>query len=128
MTDISTSKSEAILKARCKSQFILFLLYLLGIWEFQKAENFSGFWNTFVVTEPKIVYDYSQLLAQNENVFKDTLSFVEIIKNYILDLDKEYVSYDAKSLFTSIPIGENIDYTIKQIYENKVIKPMSKSR
>ena len=53
---------------------------------------------------------------------------MEIIKNYILDLDKEYVSYDAKSLFTSIPIGENIDYTIKQIYENKVIKPMSKSR
>ena len=38
------------------------------------------------------------------------------------------MSYDVESLFTSIPISETIHYIIKQIYENKVIKPMCKSK
>ena len=38
------------------------------------------------------------------------------------------MSYDVESLFTSIPVSENIDYIIKEIYENKVIKPMCKSK
>ena len=38
------------------------------------------------------------------------------------------MSYDVESLFTSIPVNENIDYIIKEIYENKVIKPMCKSK
>ena len=52
MIETSVSKSEAILNARCKSPFILFFLYLLGIQGFQKAENFPDFQNTFVVTKP----------------------------------------------------------------------------
>ena len=52
MIETSVSNLEAILSARFKSPFILFLLYLLGIREFQKAGNFSGFQNTFFVTEP----------------------------------------------------------------------------
>ena len=58
-----------------------------------------------------------------------TLSlFAEIIKNDTLDPDEEYVSYVVESLFTSIPVIETIDYIIKEIYENKVIKPMCKSK
>ena len=67
-------------------------------------------------------------MAQNEYVIKDTLLFAEIIKNDTLDPDEEYVSYDVESLFTSIPVSETIDYIIKEIYENKVIKPMCKSK
>ena len=32
------------------------------------------------------------------------------------------MSYDAESLFTSIQVSETIDYIIKEIYKNKVIK------
>ena len=38
------------------------------------------------------------------------------------------MSYDVESLFTSMPINETMDYIIKEIYENKVIKPMCKSK
>ena len=51
-----------------------------------------------------------------------------MIKNDILDPEEEYVSYDVESLFTSILVSETIDYIIKEIYENKVIKPMCKSK
>ena len=84
--------------------------------------------NTFTYNAAKIVSDYLQPLAQNEYVIKDTLLFAEIIKNDTLDPDEEYVSYDVESLFTSIPVSETIDYIIKEIYENKVIKPMCKSK
>ena len=76
----------------------------------------------------KKVSDYLQPLAQNEYVIKDALSFAELIKNDILDPEEEYVSQDMESLFASIPVTEIIDYIIKQIYENKVIKPMCKSK
>ena len=33
-------------------------------------------------------------MLQNEYLLKDTLSFVEIMKNDILHPDKEYMSYD----------------------------------
>ena len=71
-----------------------------------------------------LVSDYLQPLAQNECVIKNTLLFAEIIKNYILDPDEEHVSYDVESLFTSIPVSETMDYIIKEIYENQIIKPM----
>ena len=38
------------------------------------------------------------------------------------------MSYDVESLFRSIPVSETIDYIIKEIYENKVIKLMCKSK
>ena len=56
------------------------------------------------------------------------LLFAEMIKNDILDPEEEYVSYDVESLFPSIPVSETIDYIIKKIYEDKVIKPMCKSK
>ena len=48
----SASKSEAILKTRCKSPRILFSLYLFGIWEIQNFGSFPGLRNTLVITEP----------------------------------------------------------------------------
>ena len=38
------------------------------------------------------------------------------------------MSYDVDSLFTSIPVSESIDYIIKEIYKNKVIKPICKNK
>ena len=38
------------------------------------------------------------------------------------------MSYDVESLFTSIPISETSGYIIEEIYENKVIKQMCKSK
>ena len=53
-------------------------------------------------------------------------TFAEIIKNDVLDLKEEYVSYDFESLVTSIPVKETIDYIITEIYDNKLIEPMCK--
>ena len=75
-----------------------------------------------------MVPDYLQPLAHNYYVIKDTLTFAEIIKNDVLDPKKEYVSYDVERLFTSIPVKETIDYIITEIYDNKVIQPMCKSK
>ena len=36
--------------------------------------------------------------------------------------------HDVESLFTSIPVSEAVDYIIKEIYEDKVIKPVCKSK
>ena len=72
--------------------------------------------------------DYLQPLAHNDYVIKDTLTFAEIIKNDVLDPKEEYVSYDVESLFKSFPVKETIDYIITEIYDNKVIEPMGKSR
>ena len=69
-----------------------------------------------------------QPLAQNEYVLKDTLLFAEMIQNDILDPEEEHVSYDVKSLFTNIQVSETIYHIIQEICENKVIKPMCKSK
>ena len=99
-----------------KNKVYLFILY----WDFTHK--------TFSYNAAKIVSDYLQTLAQNEYVIKDTLLFAKIIKNDILDPEEEYVSYDVESLFTSIPISETSGYIIKEIYENKVVKQMCKSK
>ena len=67
-------------------------------------------------------------LAHNICFIKDTLILAEIIKNDVLDPKEEYVSYDVEGWFTSIPVKETIDYTITEIYENKVIERMCKSK
>ena len=51
--------------------------------------------NTFTYNAAKIVSDYLKPLALNEYVIKDSLLSAEITKNYILDRDDEYVSYDV---------------------------------
>ena len=50
-----------------------------------------------------------------------------MIENDILSPEEEYVSYDVASLFTSTSVSETIYYMIKEIDENKVIKPICKN-
>ena len=67
-------------------------------------------------------------LAHNICFIKNTLILAEMIKNDVLDPKEEYVSYDVEGWFTSIPVKETIGYTITEIYENKVIERMCKSK
>ena len=48
------------------------------------------------------------------------------MKNSSNDESYEDVSYDVKSLFTSIPAQETIDYILQRIYVRKEIKPFCK--
>ena len=65
-------------------------------------------------------------LARNEFTISDTLAFSELLKNIENSDDYEDVSYDLKSLFTSIPIKETTDYIIHKIYTKNVFEPMCK--
>ena len=78
-----------------------------------KLRPFNDKFNTFTYNGAKIVSDYLQALAQKEFVIKDGLLFAEIIKNYILDPDEEYVSYNLQGLFTSIPVSKTINYIVR---------------
>ena len=40
--------------------------------------------------------------------------------------DEEDISYE--SLFTNVPVEETIEYILDEIYENKRLKPLCKSR
>ena len=68
--------------------------------------------NRFFYNAANTVSDYLQPLAQNEYVIKDTLLFVEIIKNDILDPDEEYFLWCKKLVYQHTSC-ETINYTIK---------------
>ena len=44
----------------------------------------------------------------------------------LLNSNEEYVSYDVDSLFTSIPLGETIDFIVDDIYVRKKLGPFCK--
>ena len=73
----------------------------------------------------KIIAQYVQPLAINEYAISDPLSFPDIIRENPLDSNEEYVSYDVDSLFTSIPLGETIDFILDEIYVRKKLEPFS---
>ena len=62
----------------------------------------------------------------NKYMISDTLSFPDILRENPLDSNEEYVSYDVDSLFTSIPLGETIDFTLDEIYVQKKLEPFCK--
>ena len=64
----------------------------------------------------KIIAQYLQPLAINEYRISDTLSFPDILRENLLDSNEDYVSYDVGSLFTSIPLGETIDFILDKIF------------
>ena len=74
----------------------------------------------------KIIAQYLQPLAINEYTISDTLSFPDILRENPLDSNEEYVSYDVDSLFTSIPLGETIDFILDEIYVRKKLEPFCK--
>ena len=43
-----------------------------------------------------------------------------------MDSNEKYVSYDVDSLFTSIPLGETIDFTLDETYVRKKPEPFCK--
>ena len=56
----------------------------------------------------------------------DTLSFSDILRDNLLDSNKQYVFYDVDFLFTSIPLGETIDFILDAIYVRKKLEPFCK--
>ena len=74
----------------------------------------------------KIISQYLQPLAINEYIISDSLSFPDILWENLLDSNEEYVSYDVDSLFTSIPLGETIDFIVDEIYILKKLEPFCK--
>ena len=41
-----------------------------------------------------------------------------------LETDEKYVSYDAESLFSNIPVRETLNYILPEIYDHQKLKPM----
>ena len=76
----------------------------------------------------KIISNYLQPLAKNDYVIDNTLKFPDILKNTNNSNEYEDVSYDAESLFTSIPVKETIDYILEEIYTKKTIAPFCKKK
>ena len=74
----------------------------------------------------KIIAQYLQPLAINKYTISDTLSFPDILRENPFDSNEEYVSYDADSLFTNIPLRETIDFTLDEIYIRKKLEPFCK--
>jgi len=69
----------------------------------------------------QVLSRYLQPLSNNEYNIKDTLTFANNIKDLHFDSNDEDVSYDAVSLFTSIPVKDTIKYICDQIYRKKTI-------
>ena len=74
----------------------------------------------------KIIAQYLQLFKINEYTISDTLFFPYILRENLLDSNEEYVSYDVNSLFTSIPLGQAIDFILDEIFVRKKLEPFSK--
>ena len=74
----------------------------------------------------KVIGEYLKLLAFNEYKINDCLKFPDIKASPSLQKNEEYVSYEADSLFTNIPLKETTDYIIYKIDNEKFLKPICK--
>ena len=64
----------------------------------------------------KIIEQYLKLLTMNEYMISDTLSFLDILRENLLHSNEKYVSYNVDLLFTSIPLLEEIDFILNEVY------------
>ena len=64
----------------------------------------------------KIIEQYLKLLTMNEYMISDTLSFFDILRENLLHSNEKYVSYNVDLLFTSIPLLEEIDFILNEVY------------
>ena len=62
-----------------------------------------------------IIAQYLQPLTINEYTISDTLSFPDISSENPSDITEENVSYDMDSVFTSIHLGETINFILDEI-------------
>ena len=69
----------------------------------------------------QVLSKYLQPLCINEYNIKDTLYFAKYINDQQLSHNEEDLSYDAVSLFTSIPVKDTIKYICDEIYRKKSI-------
>ena len=83
---------------------------------------------THTYNASKIIAKYLTPLSKNDYVIDNTLTFPSLIRECHKGDDDEVVSYDVKSLFTSIPLNETIEYIIHEIYNNKMIEPFCKKK
>ena len=67
---------------------------------------------TYICKSSKVVAKYLGSLAKNDYTIRDILSFPDVLNSALSDDNYEDVSYDAESLFTSIPVQETIDYIL----------------
>ena len=78
---------------------------------------------THTYNTSKFIANYLQPLSKNQYNISDTLNFPDLLKSADTNANYEDVSYDVKSLFTSIPVAETIQYILKRIYTNEELKP-----
>ena len=72
----------------------------------------------------KIIDEYLKSLACNKYKTNHCL----MLKGFsTLQKDEEYDWYDVDSLSANFPLKETIDYTIHKIYNEKLLKPVSKN-
>ena len=74
---------------------------------------------TFNYNLARFLCDLLSPLVPNDYSFKDTFSFVSQIKNANLP-EKFLVPYDVTSIFTNIPLEENIDIAINLIFNHNL--------
>ena len=82
---------------------------------------------TYTYNAAQIISNYLEPLCINEYKIKDTLQCPQLLNDLLPLKDyEEYVSYNAESLFTNIPLKETIDI-LEQIYvHNKLPLTCSK--
>ena len=57
-------------------------------------------------------------MGTSDGSLKNTAELVEEFDNVVLQDDGMLVSYDVKSLFTSIPVGESIDISERRLRDD----------
>ena len=75
----------------------------------------------------KVTANYLRQLSKNQYTILNILKLLNLLKNTNTDANYEDASYDVESLFTSIPVAETTDYTLKCIYINKELKSYVKT-
>ena len=68
------------------------------------------------------LYEALCVLSVSEYTISDTFSFPVIFKENPSDSNAKYVSYDVKSQFNSILLGERVDLVIDKVYVPKKLQ------
>ena len=67
----------------------------------------------------------------NQFTFDDSFDAAKKIKNLpkeLFNCDYKYVSFDAVSLFTNVPLCKTVNIILKRVYQDKLIKTNLKKR
>ena len=73
----------------------------------------------------KFLANLPKPLTTNQFTFNGSFDAAKEIKNILKELfncDYKYVSFDAVSLFTNVPLRKTINIILKRVYQDKLIK------